>query len=342
MRIALVYDLRKDYLAMGFGEEETAEFDSEATISSIANTIKGLGHQVDRVGNIYDLSKRLSSGLKKHQLPRKPWDLAFNISEGLSGRNRESQAPALLEAYDIPYTFSDPLTLSLSLDKEMAKKVVRAAGVPTPDSFVVESAKDLKKIPIQEYPLFVKPLSEGTGKGITPLSVVKNPKELKAQCKRLLDGYGQPVLVEKFLPGREFTVGVLGTGEDARVVGALELELLKGAEPGVYSYLNKEMCEERVRYVLVKNKKILKELSVLALKAYKALGCRDAGRIDFRADEAGHASFLEANPLAGLHPTHSDLPILCSQAGMPYPKLIDTIIKSASKRIPGKAELAQS
>ncbi|MDA8174880.1 MAG: hypothetical protein M0018_09875 [Nitrospiraceae bacterium] len=334
MLIALVYDLRKDYLAMGFGEEETAEFDSDATISSIAQAIEGLGHQVERAGNIYDLSKRLSSGLKKNQLPRKPWDLVFNISEGLSGRNRESQVPALLEAYGIPYTFSDPLTLSLSLDKEMAKKVVRAAGVPTPDSFVVESVKDLKKIPLQEYPLFVKPLSEGTGKGITPSSVVKNPKALKAQCKRLLDGYGQPVLVETFMPGREFTVGIIGTGDGARVVGALELQLLKGAEPGVYSYLNKELCEERVRYVLVKNKKILKELSVLALKAYRALGCRDAGRLDFRQDGAGHASFLEANPLAGLHPTHSDLPILCRQAGMPYPELIDAIIQSAAKRLP--------
>jgi len=327
MRIGFAYDLRRDYLQMGYTEEETGEFDSDATIQVIEETIRGLGHEVIRIGNVFRLTERLAAGER--------WDLVFNITEGLHGRSREAQVPALLEAYAIPYTFSDPLTLALSLDKAMTKSMVRDAGIPTADFFIVTSTDALKtekQDGKMAYPLFVKPLAEGTGKGVTPESIVRNRKELAAQCRRILSGYGQPVLVESYLPGREFTVGILGTDEHARAVGALEVELLGNADPLVYSFLNKEFCEERVRYTLVVDPAIVEEASDIALRAYRVLGCRDAGRIDLKTDGQGRLHFLEANPLAGLHPTHSDLPILCSQAGMAYPELLNEIIHSALKR----------
>ncbi len=326
MKIGFAYDLRLDYLKRGFTEEETAEFDSEETIGFVSGALASLGHDVDRIGSVYDLVKRLAAGER--------WDLVFNITEGLYGRSREAQVPALLEAYQIPYTFSDPLTLALSLDKAMTKTVVRAAGVLTPDFYTVSSLQELNRpaADAPPFPNFVKPLSEGTGKGVTPASIVRNARELEAQCATLLERYAQPVLVEAYLPGREFTVGILGTGAKARAVGVLEVALREGAEPLVYSYLNKELCEQYVDYVLVRDDSIIEEASVLALRAYAALGCRDAGRVDFKADAAGRLFFLEINPLAGIHPTHSDLPILCRQAGMSYEALLAAIVSSALER----------
>ena len=327
MRIGFTYDLRKDYLERGFTEEETAEFDSQETIDFVAETIAALGHDVTRIGNIYELIPRLAKG--------ESWDLVFNITEGLHGRSRESQVPAVLEAYDFLYTFSDPLTLALSLDKSMTKKIIRDAGLPTPDFATIACLEDLENpalFPSMSFPLFVKPASEGTGKGITPESIVRTPVELKKVCAALLDRYSQPVMIETYLPGREFTVGILGTGEKARAVGVLEIELLKGAEPLVYSYLNKELCETLVEYVLTLDHALIEEASAIALSAYRLLGCRDAGRVDLKADASGRLNFLEINPLAGIHPTHSDLPILCSKVGIPYRDLIAGIIASALER----------
>lgn len=336
MKIGITYDLRSEYIGMGFSEEETAEFDSDETIQAIQDTVRDLGHDAVRIGNLYELVKRLAGGER--------WDLVFNIAEGLYGRSREAQVPAVLEAFNISYTFSDPLTLSLSLDKAMAKCIVQSAGVPTPDFFVISSESDLNTEGEDRavFPLFVKPLSEGTGKGISPDSIIRNPEMLRRQCKRLMARYNQPVIVERYLPGREFTVGIVGTGKHARVLGIMEVKLLKNAEPGVYSFLNKELCEERVKYLPVHDKKILREAANVSLNAYDALGCRDAGRVDLRADKNGKLYFLEVNPLAGLHPNHSDLPILCGIAGISYKDLIAGIINSASGRIKSDKEYRPS
>lgn len=328
MRIGFTYDLRREYLERGFTEEETGEFDSDATVEILEETIRSLGHEVVPIGNIFNLTARLAAGER--------WDLVFNITEGLYGRSREAQVPALLEAYAVPYTFSDPLTLALSLDKALTKGLVRGAGVPTPDFFLLDTPHDLdgeEKDRQIGYPLFIKPLAEGTGKGITADSIARDRQELFHRCTKLLARYAGPALVEAYLPGREFTVGILGTGKKARVVGVLEVELLEGADPLVYTFLNKEFCEQRVRYTLVRDAAIVKESSDIALKAYITLGCRDAGRVDVKADREGRLYFLEANPLAGLHPTHSDLPILCSQAGMSYAELLNEIIRSALERV---------
>ncbi|KJU82715.1 protein containing D-alanine--D-alanine ligase [Candidatus Magnetobacterium bavaricum] len=333
MEIGFTYDLRSEYLAMGYSEEETAEFDSLQTIEALEETITLLGHKVTRVGNIRNLVGMLKDGRR--------WDLVFNICEGLHGRGREAQIPALLEAYDIPCCFSDPLTMALSLDKGLTKTVVRAATVATPNYIVIESVEAAQNPGVSRlngYPLFVKPLHEGTGKGIDEGSVVHDAQGLRQRCSLLLERYRQPVLVEDYLPGREFTVGVLGSDSDAYVVGALEV-VIRQRQPGhVYSYENKEFCEQLVDYILVEDTRIKQEAAALAIAAYKAVGCRDAGRVDVKADANGKLFFLEINPLPGLHPTHSDLPILCTQAGMSYGQLIGEIIRSASARV--KANLS--
>jgi D-alanine-D-alanine ligase len=325
MKIGLTYDLRQEYLAAGYGEEETAEFDRPDTIDAIEAALRGLGHETDRVGHARQLVARLAAGDR--------WDLVFNICEGLRGPAREAQVPALLDVYDIPCTFSDPLRMALCLHKGLTKVAVRAAGVPTPDFAVVEDPDDLDGLALT-YPLFAKPVAEGTGKGVGPTSIIADAESLRSACAALLARYGQPVLVEEYLPGREFTVGLLGTGADAEVLGTLEIVLREGAEPGVYSYVNKERCEELVAYPLVRPEgdEAVRRAEAIALRAWRALGCRDAGRVDLRCDAAGDPLFLEANPLAGLHPAHSDLPMLCTALGMPYAELIDRIVQSAARR----------
>lgn len=326
MHIGLTYDLRSEYLAAGYGEEETAEFDRADTIDSIEGALRELDHQTDRIGHVRQLVQRLAAGDR--------WDLVFNICEGLRGPGREAQVPALLDAYEIPYTFADPLVMSVCLQKEMTKMVVRGSGVATPRSLVVQNPADLTGHALQ-YPLFIKPIAEGTGKGVTSDSKISSLQELTAGCRDLLEKFRQPVLVEEFLPGREFTTGLIGTGCDTQVLGTLEITLLSGAEPGVYSYVNKERCEELVEYRLVRpdNDPEVAAAESLAVRTWQALGCRDAGRIDIRSDAAGQPQFIEANPLAGLHPQHSDLPMIATAVGMPYTELIRRIVDSALRRI---------
>ena len=325
MHIGLTYDLRTEYLAAGYSEEETAEFDQPETVDAIERTLRDLGHATSRIGHVKQLVERLAKGDR--------WDLIFNICEGLNGRAREAVVPALLDAYSIPYTFSDPLVMALSLDKGLTKTVVRAAGVPTPDFAVVTSAADAERVSLP-FPVFAKPIAEGTGKGVTPASKIHDGEELQAVCRALLARFRQPVLVERFLPGREFTVGILGTGDKAEVIGTMEIVLLANAEPEVYSYSNKELCADRVEYSLGNSAtdEAVRQAEAISLAAYRALNCRDAGRIDIRCDETGRAHFLEVNPLAGLHPEHSDLPILCTKLGIPYRTLIDRIARSAAER----------
>jgi D-alanine-D-alanine ligase len=323
MRVGMTYDLRTDYLNEGYSEEQTAEFDQPATIDAIEETLTSLGYRTDRIGHVRALARRLVAGDR--------WDLVFNIAEGLKGFGRESQVPCLLEAYDIPYVFSDPLVLSLTLHKAMAKRVIRDLGIPTPDFSVVEEAADIASVRLP-YPLFVKPVSEGTGKGIDAKSIVRDAAEMERRCRFLLETFAQPVLVETYLPGREFTVGIVGTGRKAHVIAVMEVLLRDSAEKGVYSLMNKEYCEQHVDYTLVTGAQAEK-VSAVALASWRGLECRDGGRLDIRADAAGVPHFLEVNPLAGLHPTHSDLPILSTLAGISYRDLLGMIMASAEERI---------
>ena len=323
MKIGIAYDLREDYLAEGYGDEETAEFDRLDTIEAIEGTLQGLGFETDRIGNIRQLAARLVAADR--------WDMVFNIAEGLKGFGREAQVPALLDAFEIPYTFSDPLVLSLTLHKGMTKHVIHDLGIPTPEFTVVETTSDIVAVRLP-FPLFAKPVAEGTGKGIDASSKITTRKALDSVCRSLLAAFDQPVLLETFMPGREFTVGITGTGEEARAIGVIEVVLRKDAEPGAYSYTNKKKFEEFVEYRVVNDEMARKAIQV-SLEAWRGLGCRDGGRIDLRADAQGVPRFLEVNPLAGLNPLISDLPILCNLAGMPYEKLIGRIMESALKRL---------
>lgn len=326
MTIGLCYDLRSEYLAMGYSEEETAEFDRDDTVKAIEDALSFLGHRPERIGHAKNLASALVAG--------KRWDLVFNIAEGLHGIGREAQVPALLDLYEIPYTFSAPLVMSLTLHKGMTKRVIRDAGIPTSDFRIVEDIEDTQNLCF-DPPYFIKPVAEGTGKGITPDSIIRNQAVLKSACQRMLETFRQPVLVEPYLSGREFTTAIVGTGKKARVLGTMEVHLREEAEPGVYSYVNKEKCEELVTYRLVKaaDDPVVADAEAIALNAWLVLGCRDAGRLDIRCDSAGKPMFMEVNPLAGIHPEHSDLPIICNHLGMPYQELIRRIVDSAAERI---------
>ena len=324
MRIGLVYDLREEYRAMGYSDEETAEFDSVETIEAIEAALMRLGHEVVRVGHGRELARRLVAGER--------FDLVFSIAEGLNGRSREAQVPALCELFDQPYVFSDPLTMAVTLDKAMAKRIVRDAGIPTAPFLVYERAgQDLAGW--THYPAFVKPLAEGTGKGCEKASMVGDAEALRLAAESTLTRYRQPALIESYLPGREFTVGILGTGEAARVVGVMEIVLRThaGADKGVYSYLNKEECERLVDYRKADDSEAM-HAAGHALAAHKALGCRDGARHDLRSNAQGEPVFLEVNPIAGLHPSHSDLPILAGLNGMSYDTLIGEIVAAACAR----------
>jgi len=323
MKVGITYDLRDDYLAQGYSLEETAEFDRLDTIEAVDNALKQAGFTTDRIGNVMSLVRRLAGGNR--------WALVFNIAEGMYGIGREALVPALLDAYRIPYTFSDPLILALTLHKGMTKSVLRDAGIPTALFDVVKTMSDVDELMLA-YPLFAKPIGEGTGKGINEASLVNNKKELRTTCLCLLKEFGQPVLVEEFLPGREFTVGIVGTGDDSAVVGVMEILFKREKDSKIYSFVTKSDYQERIEYH-VPDPDVRAKCVDLALASWKVLGCRDGGRIDIRMDKEGEPNFIEVNPLAGLNPIHSDLPILCRLNAISYQELIERIMNSALKRI---------
>lgn len=322
MHVGITYDLKDEYLKLGYSSEEVAEFDREETIAALEVSIQRAGHTTTRIGRAASLMQRLARG--------ESWDLVFNIAEGAQGTARESQVPAILDVVGIPYTFSDPLVLAVCLDKRLAKHVVSERGIPTPKFAVVEQLNRLDDIDLG-FPLFAKPIAEGTSRGVTAQSRIDSHAQLVTVCERLLQQYRQPVLVERYLPGREFTVGILGTGQHARALGALEVHL-HGHDNDIYSYDNKQLFEGRVSYTIADDALATAAVDV-ALHAYRALGCRDGGRVDVRCDDAGVPSFVEANPLAGLNPDISDLAILARLRGIPYDTIVSEILQSASVRV---------
>lgn len=318
MRIGVTYDLRSDYRALGYGEEETAEFDSEETIAAICEALSGLGHQPERIGGIRPLTEKLAVGAR--------WDAVFNICEGLKGVSREAQVPALLEAYDIPYVFSDPLTLALCLDKAMTKRVLRDAGVATAAFALIESEADIAKVAM-DFPLFLKPVSEGSGKGVDARSRVANRDEMESVARDLLARFCQPVLVEEFLPGREFTIGITGTGETASVLGVIEIVPTGKYVGHGYGLENKSDWEGKLDIVPVDDAEA-RAAAAVALAAWKVLRCRDGGRADIRLDREGAPRFIEVNPLAGIRPGYSDLCFIADFQKITYQELIGKFLDS--------------
>jgi D-alanine-D-alanine ligase len=321
--IGLTYDLKDDYIKKGYKKELVAELDNIETINAIDNALKTYGYNTIRIGNVFDLVEFLDLG--------KRVDLVFNICEGLFGPSRESQVPSLLEAYGIDCVFSNSLVLTTSLNKAIAKTIVDSKSVPTPKFQVINSEDEINSVNLN-YPLFLKPLYGGTGIGISGNSVVNNDNELRVEAIHQLKNYNQPILAETFLDGREFTVGIIGQGDSAKAIATMEIIIDKNSDNGIYSYKSKSEYLDYVKYHLADDLDS-KKCEEVALGAWRALDCRDGGRVDLKMDSMGNVYFLEVNPLAGLNPVDSDLPILCKLKGKSYQDLINSIMDSANLRI---------
>ncbi len=314
--------------------DEFAEWDSPATIAAVESALSHLGKVVRLEAN-EDFPERLRQA--------RP-DIVFNIAEGFHGVNREAHVPAICEFYGIPYSGSDPFTLTLCLDKARAKETLAFHGIPTPKFLLVEKLADLYRAAEKlTLPLFVKPVHEGSSKGITDSNLCRDRDQLFRQTEFLLENYRQPVLVEEFLPGKEFTCAVLGNGAEATVLPlvAMNFESLpEGALP-IYSFDAKFVWDrpENPLDIFQCPARITRELEAsierVTLDAFRVLGCRDWARIDVRLDADGKPNVLEVNPLPGILPDPADnscLPKAARAAGIGYEELIQNCLKYAAAR----------
>ncbi len=321
-RVGLLYNLKR--IDPSSGDDRDAEFDSPTTVHAIARAIEAQDCEVVLLEATAELVR---------ELPAAEIDVGFNIAEGLAGRSREAQVPALLDLLGIAYTGSEPAVLSLTLDKGLAKRVVAQAGVATPEWAAWRRVP--KRLPDWvRFPLMVKPLAEGSSKGVEAASVAEDEAGLRELVGALVERYHQPALVERFLPGREFTVGLLGSGRP-RVLPPMEIVFEGQASPlPIYSFAHKTGAEGGVRYEVPAriDDGLRQSLERTARRAYTALGCRDVGRIDLRLDGDGRVNFIECNPLPGLTPGWSDLCLIAEAAGMSYEQLIGAILAPALRR----------
>ncbi|MEM1586368.1 MAG: ATP-grasp domain-containing protein [Candidatus Bathyarchaeia archaeon] len=332
LRVGLTYNLRRKVDDQNLPEDFYVEFDEESTVNAIASALKKGGCRVIKIEANEDAYFKLR---------RYRSDIVFNIAEGLRGESRESHIPAILEMLGIPYTGSSPSTLAICLDKALTHKVLSAYGIPSP-KFQVFKRADEKLSGGLDFPLVVKPLLEGSSKGIRSSSLVRDEEGLKRQVSWIIKTYNQPAIVEEFMPGREFTVGLIGNDEPV-VLPIVEIcleRLPNGASP-IYSYeakwvwdtpekpLNIFECPADIPLDLEE------EISEMSIKTFKVLNCRDVCRIDIRLDREGVPRVLEVNPLPGLIPdpeAHSCLPEAARAAGFTYDELICTIFWQALKR----------
>ncbi|KAK6511290.1 hypothetical protein TWF481_000211 [Arthrobotrys musiformis] len=376
LRIACVAESREKYQKQGYSFEECSELTSEDTMLHVMTALENLGHKVELVGDIKDLVERLAiTDVNDERCPKK-WDLVYNDSEGFIGTARESQIPGLLEAYGIPFTCASAATYAVCLDKGLTKLALELFGVPTAPFTIVQSggvgtsggralqaikqSRHAEKL-LESFPLFVKPAAEGTSKGVLKTSKAHNVDELGESVDILFQKYpDQDIIIETFLRGREFTVGIVGTGANARVLGVLEvcwgnrhmvdtsvLEEVADGNRGI-----KLRAEDMVDFYTFDVKvghgshgfrsepdpndpEVIKACEV-ALQSWRLLKCRDLGRIDVRSDKLGPDAvpcIIEVNPLAGLIPEVSSLVIIAQNAGLSYQGLIGQVVESASERI---------
>jgi D-alanine-D-alanine ligase len=263
-------------------------------------------------------------------------DLVFNIAEGLSGRNREAQVPALCELVGVPYTGSDSATLALALDKALAKRILKQHGILTPEFQVMTTGREKLSPPLQaKFPLIVKPNAEGSSKGIASSGVVDDEPALRAAVKEVLDRYRQPALIEEYISGREFTVGLLGD-KRPRMLPPMEICFKDRTKlRPIYDYEIKQEWEKHVTYECPAKllPAELRSVERAARETFTALDCRDVARIDLRMDDKGAVYVLEVNPLPGLTPDYSDLVLIGKAAGIDYRTLIGEILAGALKRL---------
>ncbi|MBI5477267.1 MAG: ATP-grasp domain-containing protein [Deltaproteobacteria bacterium] len=332
---------RADKLRVGFtfnmkrvdtkgGDDAEAEYDSPATIDAIAEALESLGHSVIRLEANADLPS---------DLPEADIDLVFNIAEGLTGRNREAAVPALCELLGIPYTGSDSATLAIALDKALTKKVLKQHGILTPEFQLFMTGRE-KISPALRYPCIVKPNAEGSSKGIASTSVVDDEAGLRNAVRDCVGRYKQPALVEEYITGREFTVGLLGDRRP-RVLPPMEVVFKdQGNARPVYDFTIKQHWEKYVEYrcpaPLTPTE--LKTLERAARETFLALDCRDVARVDLRMNADGEAYVIEINPLPGLTPGYSDLVLIARAAGIDFRTLIAEILAGGVKRLREKRQ----
>lgn len=331
MRIGLAYDLKSAVTLAHEGHPEDAleEYDSPETVERIANALQKEGHTILRLAG----GREFLENILKERV-----DFVFNISEGRGNyRSREAQVPSVLEMLDIPYTGADPQCLAVCLDKPLTKKLVALEGITTPRWRVIHDPNDLRAASWQDFPFpaFVKPASEGSSKGVRLRSRVEHPADLAGIVGEVLSNYRQPVMVEEFIEGHEITAGIVGNAPP-RLVGIMRVVPRKESRRFVYSLEVKRDWENLVDYECpaALSTETLRRIETASLKAFSALGCRDFARIDFRVSPDGTPYFLEINPLAGLNPNSSDLPIMARKMGWTYDALVLAVFHAALGRCP--------
>lgn len=324
IRIGFTFNLKRIASSPGGEVDSDAEYDSPKVIAAVRGALESFGHEVVELEATPELPVRLASAAV---------DVVFNLAEGLQGRSREAQVPALLELLDIPYSGSDAATMSLALDKALAKRVVAQAGIPTAPFLVMHTGDEPLPADLT-FPVIVKPVAEGSSKGVLKSSVVEDEAQLRALARAVAAKYRQGALVESFLPGREFTVALLGEREP-RVLPPMEIVFINpAAKHPVYAFDHKLDWSTDLRYdrPAQVDPPLHAELERVARGVFEVLGCRDLARVDLRLDAAGRVSFIEINPLPGLSPGWSDLCLIAESAGLDYRGLIGEIIAPAIRR----------
>jgi len=324
LRVGFTFNVKRIKPEIDGRKDDEAEYDAPSTIQAVREAIGAAGHEVIDLEATSELPNVLAAT---------PVDVVFNMAEGIKGRNREAVVPALLELLDIPYSGSDPAALSIALDKALAKRIVRQHGILTPNFVTLQTGKERLPRELVKFPLIVKPVAEGSSKGVHHTSVVETEAELREAAREMIAKYDQPALVESYIAGREFTVGLLGERRP-KVLPPMEVVFLAAEKHPVYSFEYKQDWSSKIRYDVPAHLEPsqLRALERAARECFIALGCRDVARVDFRMDEQGKVYFLECNPLPGLTPGWSDLVLIAKAAGIEYNALIAEILSGAIRR----------
>jgi D-alanine-D-alanine ligase len=312
--------------------ETYAEWDTWETINALKDAME-VFHNVT-------LIEADESAFEKFKLS-KP-DIVFNIAEGFNNLSRESQIPAMLDMLNIPYTGSDALTLGICLDKARTKEILSYYKIPNANFIIVDKYKPLSNHSI-EFPSIVKPVSEGSSKGIFSSSIVRNYDELNAEIQRVVDEYNQPAIIEEFLPGKEFTVALIGNGDNTEILPIVEIkyENFPDDVEHLYSYEAKWILDTKDRVFDVFecpaaiDNDLEKQIKDTALRTYNVLRCNDWSRIDIRLDKNGIPNVIEINPLPGIMPDpteNSSFPKAARAAGINYNEMIQRVLLEACKR----------
>ncbi|KAJ4320895.1 hypothetical protein N0V84_005599 [Fusarium piperis] len=344
LTVAFIYDRKADYINLGYSQQDCADLADDVTIDGISSALERLEHHVVHVPGIKSLVSNLAAG------DHKAWDVVFNYSEGLFGTARESQVPALLEAYQVPFTFSDAATLGICIDKGKTKMVLDHYELPNcPYALVPRFGDPFDYHQVDKrlsYPLFAKPTSSSTSNGITSANKILRQQDLEPTVEKLRSQFkDQEILLENFLGGREFTVAILGTSDDAKVLGVSEVtwynpegretddELVDFATK--FSKAGRGKGQDMAHEHVSLSDPLVKEVAELGLMAYKALGCRDGGRIDIRLTSEQQDSVpcvIEANPIFGLRPDYSLYTWIAKNNDVEYDEMIERFLASALQR----------